>query len=34
MHINIGKLIKQEMIRQGLKPGELAERIWVTRTNI
>jgi DNA-binding Xre family transcriptional regulator len=34
MNIHIGKLIKREMIQQGLKPGELAERIWVTRTNI
>lgn len=34
MKINIGKLIRQEMIRQGMKPKELADLIYVTRTNI
>lgn len=34
MNINIGKLIRQEMKRQGMKPKELADLIYVTRTNI
>lgn len=34
MNINIGKLIRQEMKRQGMKPKELADLIFVTRTNI
>ncbi len=34
MHLNIGKLIKQEMIRQCMKPQELADLVYVSTTNI
>lgn len=34
MEFHIGKLIKQEMKRQGINHRELANRIWVSRTNV
>ena len=34
MEISIGKLIEEEMKRQGIRPRELAKRICVSRTNV
>ena len=34
MEINIGKLIEEEMKRQGVKHGELGRRIYKSRTNV